>query len=382
VTRVLHVVGTRPNFMKVAPIIKAVERWNEAHGVGEANCISQKLVHTGQHYDAEMSSIFFEQLGLPEPDVYLGVGSGSHAQQTAGLMMALEPVVRAERPDLVVVVGDVNTTVAAALVAVKEQVPVAHVEAGLRSGDRGMPEEINRLVTDRVSSLLFTTSAAADRQLRLEGVDPRWIHFVGNTMIDCLEASRELARSPGGFAELSLDAGGYGLVTLHRPSNVDDPARLGSLVTLLTGVAEQIPVVFPIHVRTAQRLTEAGLLSRLERHPDVHLLPPASYFDFLGLLRDARLVLTDSGGIQAEACVMGTPCLTLRTTTEWVETVQAGVNRLVDPGDVDQALTCVQDELRRPLQRSAVRPELWDGHAAERIVAVIAQWAAEQGGAS
>jgi len=373
-TRLLHVVGTRPNFMKVAPVMAAVDAWNGAKGRGGDVSFRQRLVHTGQHYDAAMSTVFFNDLGLKEPDIYLDVRSGSQAQQTAHLMTALEPIILSESPDLVIVVGDVNSTLAAALVAVKLGIPVAHIESGLRSGDRKMPEEINRMVTDRVSDLLFTTSVAASRTLVREGVADDWTFFVGNTMIDCLETTLPVAMRRAKAAELGLSSHGYALVTLHRPSNVDDTGQLGRLAGVLMRVSERIPVVFPVHARTAGRLQAAGSLHELEQMPGVRLLPPLGYIDFLSLMSDARFVVTDSGGIQAESCVIGTPCITARTTTEWTETLQAGMNVLVDPYDPKAILAAADTVLGRERLDGGVRPELWDGHAAERIVAAIAQW--------
>jgi len=378
--RVLHVVGTRPNFMKVAPVMAAVDAWNASREAGaDAACFEQRLVHTGQHYDAAMSSVFFDDLGLRPPDVYLDVRSGSQAEQTANLMTALEPLMLAESPALVVVVGDVNSTLAAALVATKLGIPVAHIESGLRSGDRNMPEEINRIVTDRISRMLFTTSAAASQRLCSEGVAEDWSFFVGNTMIDCLDTTLPLARQRGKAAELGLPSRGFALVTLHRPSNVDDPEQMTRMARALTALSERVPVAFPVHARTATCLRAAGCLVALEKNPAVLLLPPLGYVDFLSLMSDARLVLTDSGGIQAETCVVGTPCVTTRTTTEWTETLEAGINTLVDPYDEAAIVYVVDDVLSRLLPEAGVRPPLWDGHAAERIVAVIAEWASRKG---
>lgn len=373
--RLLFVAGTRPNFMKVAPVMAAVDAWNTSpQAADSAVHFEQRLVHTGQHYDAVMSSVFFEELGLRAPDVYLDVRSGGQAEQTARLMTSLEPQMMAEDTDLVVVVGDVNSTLAAALVAVKLGIPVAHVESGLRSGDWRMPEEINRMVADRVSRLLFTTSATASELLRREGVAEDWSSFVGNTMIDCLETTLPLARRRAKAVELGLPSRGFALATLHRPSNVDAPAQMNRMARVLIALAKRVPVAFTVHPRTAACLEEAGCLSALRRSPDVHLLPPLGYIDFLSLLGDARLVLTDSGGVQAETCVMGTPCVTARTTTEWTETLEAGLNTLADPYDEAAMLRAADDVLAAPMP-TGVRPELWDGHASERIVAVIADWA-------
>lgn len=362
--------------MKIAPVMAAVDAWNACQEASAGTVrFEQRLVHTGQHYDAAMSSVFFDDLGLKAPDIYLDVRSGSQAEQTANLMTALEPHMLAESPDLIVVVGDVNSTMAAALVATKLGIPVAHIESGLRSGDRTMPEEINRMVTDRVSRILFTTSAAASQRLRSEGVARDWSFFVGNTMIDCLETTLPLARRRAKAAELGLPSRGFALVTLHRPSNVDDPEQMTRMASVLSKVAERAPVAFPVHARTAACLEIAGCLGDLTQDPAIHLLPPLGYIDFLSLMGNARLVLTDSGGIQAESCVVGTPCVTARTTTEWTETLEAGVNVLVDPYAPDAVLSAVDAVLARPVPDAGMRPELWDGRSAERIVRVIAEWA-------
>ena len=381
---ILHVCGARPNFMKVAPIMAAVEAGNArsrpaaAAGSGAASAgFAQTLVHTGQHYDAGLSDVFFAQLGLPQPDYHLGVGSGSHAAQTAHVLERLEPVLLQERPDLVVVVGDVNSTVAAALCAAKLGIPVAHVEAGLRSGDRRMPEELNRLLTDQLADLLFTTERSAGENLAREGVDDARVHFVGNTMIDTLERLLPQARGGEALERLRLTARGYGLVTLHRPSNVDNGAQLGALVAALRRCAERVPLVWPVHPRTRALLGELQYGARRSAEPRLLLSEPLGYLDFLQLMDGARLVLTDSGGIQEETTVLGVPCLTVRTSTERPITLTAGTNRLVDPYDAAAIVGAVDDVLAAPMA-SGVRPELWDGHAAERIVAVITGWAASR----
>ena len=407
--------GARPNFMKVAPVMAAVEAWNArgrpATAVDPGGApvrFAQTLVHTGQHYDAGLSDVFFEQLGLPEPDYHLGVGSGSHATQTAHVLERLEPVLLRERPDLVVVVGDVNSTVAAALCATKLDIPVAHVEAGLRSGDRSMPEELNRLLTDQLADLLFTTEPSAAVNLAREGVDDAKVHFVGNTMIDTLELLLPQAREGEALERHGLTARGYGLVTLHRPSNVDDAAQLEALVGALRHISAHVPLVWPVHPRTRARLgelleaelphveTEQAETGQAERdhvgsdsaEPRLLLTHPLGYLDFLQLMDGARLVLTDSGGVQEETTVLGVPCLTLRTTTERPVTVAEGTNRLVDPHDAAAIVGAVDGVLAAPVPVAGVpvagvpaaglRPELWDGHAAERIVAVIADWAASR----
>jgi UDP-N-acetylglucosamine 2-epimerase (non-hydrolysing) len=378
----LHVCGARPNFMKVAPIMAAVEAWNAAEALAGSSpepavSFAQTLVHTGQHYDAALSHVFFQQLGLPEPDDHLGVGSGSHAAQTAHVLERLEPVLLQERPDLVVVVGDVNSTFAATLCATKLGIPVAHVEAGLRSGDRGMPEELNRLLTDQVANLLFTTECSAGENLAREGIDAAKVDFVGNTMIDTLERLLPQARGGEALERLGLTAHDYGLVTVHRPSNVDDAGRLEALVEALRRTTERVPLVWPVHPRTRARLDELQQAGSGSAEPRLVLTEPLGYLDFLQLMDGARLVLTDSGGIQEETTVLGVPCLTLRTTTERPVTVTEGTNRLVDPCDAAAIVGAVDDVLAAPMPQ-AHRPELWDGHAAERIVAVIADWAASR----
>jgi UDP-N-acetylglucosamine 2-epimerase (non-hydrolysing) len=368
--KLLHVVGTRPNFMKAAAVIAAADRWNES---GAHPCFEQVLVHTGQHYDEKMSHIFFDDLGLPRPDYNLEIGSGTHAQQTAGVMMALEPVVVSEAPDLVMTVGDVNSTMAAALVAAKLNIPVAHVEAGLRSRDRSMPEELNRLVTDQLSDLLFTTSRDADVNLAAEGIPAERIRFVGNTMIDTLETHLPRALESTVLADFGLLPSEYAVVTLHRPSNVDERSGLERLVVMLTETAKRIPVIFPVHARTRERLAQFGLESALRETSSLTLCAPLGYLDFLGLMARARLVLTDSGGIQEETTVLGVPCLTLRKNTERPVTIWEGTNRLVDPEDVGAVLAAARETLSAPMPANR-RPEFWDGHAGDRIVGAVAEW--------
>jgi len=351
---VLHVVGARPNFMKAAPVITALREYG----------VQQTLVHTGQHYDASMSDVFFQQLGLPEPDVNLAVGSGSHGAQTAEIMARFEPVVMEQRPDSVLVYGDVNSTVAAALVCAKLGIRVAHVEAGLRSYDRTMPEEVNRLVTDQLSDLLFTPSDDGDANLLREGVDPQKIYQVGNVMIDTLvrllPAARQVRRTDGVFEQP------YALVTLHRPSNVDDPSGLERLLRTLTCLSEDVPVVFPVHPRTRKRIDEIGGWSATDR---IRLIDPVGYVDFLALQLHARLIVTDSGGIQEESTFLGVPCLTVRPNTERPVTATIGTNVLVGT-DMSRLLT----ESRRIVQgrgKSGSVPPLWDGHAAVRIAEIV-----------
>ena len=369
--------------MKIAPLMAAVDAWNSSASGRHRVRFVQTLVHTDQHYDASVSQVFFQQLGLPKPDYHLGIGSGSHAAQTAQVLERLEPVLVTERPDLVVVVGDVNSTVAAALCAAKLGIAVAHVEAGLRSGDRTMPEEVNRVITDQVADLLFTTERSAGDNLAREGIDDARVHFVGNTMIDTLERLLERARGGDALERMCLTARGYGLVTLHRPSNVDDPAQLERLVAALRRIGEHVRLVWPVHPRTRSRLgrpqhVEGQDVGNGSAESRLLLTEPLGYLDFLQLMDGARLVLTDSGGIQEETTVLGVPCLTLRTTTERPATIREGTNRLVDPRDAAAILGAADVVLAAPMP-TGVRPERWDGHAAERIVAVIADWARPSG---
>lgn len=366
--RILSVVGARPNFMKVAPIHHAVERLVSA-------TIDHSIVHTGQHYDASMSDAFFADLRMPQPAYFLGVGSGSHAQQTAAVMTGFDAVLDQARPDYVIVVGDVNSTVACALVAVKRGIRTAHVEAGLRSFDRAMPEEINRLATDAICDDLFVTEPSGKQNLLHEGVDPRRIHHVGNTMIDSLHAALPRAMASTVLQQLGLASGGYVLATLHRPSNVDDNEQLAMLAGVLSTMAQRMPVVFPVHPRTRKRLEQDGLLDRLRA--GVHLVPPMGYVDFLALMRSAALVVTDSGGIQEETTALGVACITARTTTERPVTVDLGTNVLVPP--TADALVAAFDDVLAGRRRTGRVPELWDGRAAERIVRTVADLIGEAG---
>ncbi len=359
--KLLHVVGARPNYMKAAAVMRAVSR---------RDGFMQARVHTGQHYDAAMNDVFFADLGLPAPDHFLGVGSGTQAEQTARVMLAFEPVLARARPDRVVVYGDVNSTVAAALVAVKRGVPVDHVEAGLRSFDRGMPEEVNRVLTDALADELFIHSPEARGHLLREGRPEASIHDVGNVMIDALEAHLEHARRRpmlATLAEAGLARRGYAVLTLHRPSNVDEPQALAALLAIVGDVARALPVVFPVHPRTRARLDAAR--AEGTRLPDgLRLLPPLGYLDFLALLDGARLALTDSGGVQEETTALGVPCLTLRENTERPITCAVGTNRLVGR-DRDQ----VREALARVLKGewpTGARPPLWDGRAGRRIADV------------
>jgi UDP-N-acetylglucosamine 2-epimerase (non-hydrolysing) len=370
--RVLHVAGARPNFMKVAPVLRALDERG----------VENVLVHTGQHYDAAMSAAFFDDLGLPEPDVHLEVGSGSHAEQTARVMERIEPVLTERRPDLVMVVGDVNSTLAAAIVAAKLWIPVAHVEAGLRSFDRTMPEEINRVLTDQISDLLFTTSPEAEENLSREGIAPERVHFVGNPMIDSLERHLARSRESKALETLGVVTGEYGLVTLHRPSNVDDPATLKGILEALGGVAEKMPVIFPAHPRTVKVMREHSLESLVDlsggpaARGSVTCTEPIGYVDFLALMAGARLVLTDSGGIQEETTILGVPCLTLRANTERPITIAMGTNRLIgsDPEAIGRAASEALDAPRLVPSR----PPLWDGKAGERIADAVVAWGARE----
>jgi len=354
--RLVVVAGARPNFMKIAPLVRELA----ARGRFET-C----LVHTGQHYDAAMSESFFRDLGIPEPDLNLGVGSGSHGAMTAQVLAEMEKVLDARRPDALVVVGDVNSTLAASLAAAKLCIPVAHVEAGLRSFDATMPEEINRRVTDVISQWLFTSEPSGGENLRREGVAPEQIHFVGNVMIDTLQANLARARGLDTLERLGLEPGGYAALTLHRPSNVDEAAKLGALFDVLEEIQREVPIVFPVHPRTSAAI-ERGLGGR---EPQLRLIPPLGYLDFLRLMSEARFVLTDSGGIQEETTVLGVPCLTMRENTERPITITEGTNTLVgsDPATI-------RAEVRKILDgeaRTGRIPEGWDGRAAARIVDVL-----------
>ncbi|HZM86110.1 MAG TPA: UDP-N-acetylglucosamine 2-epimerase (non-hydrolyzing) [Blastocatellia bacterium] len=359
--RIINVVGARPNFMKIAPVIDEMRR--------RPARIEPLLVHTGQHYDESMSDSFFDDLQIPRPDINLEVGSGSHSEQTARVMIAFEQVLLQHPAAWVVVVGDVNSTMAAAIVASKQLVRVAHVEAGLRSRDRTMPEEINRVVTDALADLLLTPSRDANENLLREGVAPEKIRFVGNVMIDSLHRNLERARRSQILYRLNLEPGKYCAMTLHRPSNVDVKETLCGILDALEVICERLPIVFPIHPRTRDRLKQFGLEERIRRHRSLLITDPLGYLDFLHLYSNSRLVLTDSGGVQEETTVLGIPCLTLRENTERPITVTEGTNRVVgsDPEVIkSEALAA----LERPTP-GARAPELWDGRAAGRIVDAI-----------
>jgi UDP-N-acetylglucosamine 2-epimerase (non-hydrolysing) len=354
--KILHIVGARPNFMKVASVMAAMGQ--------RAELFQQWLVHTGQHYDYEMSQVFFEELQMPAPDEFLNCGSGTHAEQTARVMLAFEPALLKYQPDWVFVVGDVNSTLACALVCSKLGVRVAHVEAGLRSWDRSMPEEINRLLTDQVADLLFTPSPEAEANLLREGVDPAKIHFVGNVMIDTLVERLPRAKDRPVVGELGLRRSEYILVTLHRPSNVDDPQPLQEILKALEHLAGGRRVIFPLHPRTRQRMQQLGLQPQ-----KVEFLEPLGYLDFLALTEAAGLVLTDSGGVQEETTYLGVPCLTLRKSTERPVTVTIGTNRLV--ASECAAILEAMEHVGQTEPGCVSRPALWDGEAAHRIVEVM-----------
>jgi UDP-N-acetylglucosamine 2-epimerase (non-hydrolysing) len=371
---VLCVVGARPNFMKMAPILRAFAARNPA--------LPSLLVHTGQHYDADMNDRLFVDLRLPVPDINLEVGSGTHAVQTAEVMRRFEPVVDANNPSCVVVVGDVNSTLACTLVAAKKGIPVAHVEAGLRSFDRSMPEEVNRVLTDQIADLLYTTERLAHANLAREGIDASRAHFVGNVMIDSLLANRAHAvpldetLRRGGIEPSDFDvARGYGVVTLHRPSNVDHVDTLGPLLAVLREVSERLPLVFALHPRTRANVDRFGL-GELVAGTRIVVLPPQGYLEMLGLMSGAALVLTDSGGMQEETTALGIPCLTLRENTERPITIEQGTNTLVGR-DRDAIAREVGEIIAGRGKRGRV-PELWDGHAAERIAAHLSEWLARR----
>jgi UDP-N-acetylglucosamine 2-epimerase (non-hydrolysing) len=362
---ILCVVGARPNYMKIAPIMRAMK--------SAVPPVAVRLVHTGQHYDAEMNDQFFEALGIPQPDVNLEVGSGSHAGQTAAIMCSFEPVLDREHPAAILVVGDVNSTLACALVAVKKGVPVVHVEAGLRSHDRTMPEEINRVLTDQISDLLFITEKSARANLLREGISEERVHFVGNVMIDTLRynlakavpAAETMSRYP---VSSKGTQHGFACITLHRPSNVDDPAVLRSLLIALGEVSRRIPVVFPMHPRTRERIEQHQLQSLLD---PLVILPPVGYLEMLGLMQSSRLVLTDSGGIQEETTALGVPCITLRSNTERPITVEEGTNVLV--GQDAARIVSAAEEILHSGGKAGRIPDLWDGRASERIVDILRQ---------
>jgi UDP-N-acetylglucosamine 2-epimerase (non-hydrolysing) len=354
--KLIIVAGARPNFMKVAPLM-----WE----IGRRPHVEAFLVHTGQHYDQAMSELFFEQLGIPRPDANLGVGSGSHAVQTAEVMRRFEPLVVEQRPDAVVVVGDVNSTIACALTAVKLGVPVAHVEAGLRSFDRSMPEEINRVLTDAISRWLFVTESSGLENLRREGVADERVFFVGNVMIDTLLACRARSERSTILEDLGLVDRGYAVLTLHRPANVDEPATFDGLLRAIGRIGRRLPIVFPVHPRTRRSLEDRDPAAL----PGLRLVDPLGYLDFLKLMAHARLVLTDSGGLQEETTALGVPCLTMRKNTERPATVEEGTNLLVGL-DPDRIVAEALRALAAPPGAARI-PELWDGRASSRILDIL-----------
>jgi UDP-N-acetylglucosamine 2-epimerase (non-hydrolysing) len=353
--KIVHVVGARPNFMKVAPVMSAISQLRH---------FDQTLVHTGQHYDANMSDIFFQQLGIPAPDINLGIGAGSPVAQTAQIMLRFEEIVATEKPGLTLVYGDVTSTIAAALVSVKNGIPVGHVEAGLRSRDRSMPEEINRLLTDQISNILFTPSEDGSQNLVREGVDARRVYFVGNVMIDTLVRLLPQAKRP----EIQIPEK-YVLVTLHRPSNVDEPTELRRIAETLVELSRKIPVIFPVHPRTRQKLMQFDFSARAAK--GFTLIEPVGYLEFLALQRNATAVITDSGGIQEETTFLGVPCITVRENTERPITVKSGTNVLVGR-DMRRLTTEVDRILGGDAKRGTI-PALWDGRAGERIAEILAK---------
>lgn len=364
--RLACIVGARPNFMKIAPILRALSKYD---------CVESKLIHTGQHYDKSLSDVFFEELEIPRPDVSLNVGSGTHAQQTADILVAVEKVfldaaAKGEAFDRVIVVGDVNSTLAATLAAAKLCIPVAHVEAGLRSFDRTMPEEVNRLATDALSDLLLCSEPEGVQHLLAEGKSPEAIHLVGNVMIDTLLSQLNKAKAKSTLRDNLVEPGNYAVVTLHRPSNVDTLPALSGLVKVLLKTASKLPIVFPIHPRTQNRLTEFGLLKQLEQAANIRVLGPLGYHDFLCLTSQAKVIVTDSGGLQEESTALGVPCLTMRENTERPITVELGTSTLI--GSSPEMLDEYLQQVIRGEYKTGVCPELWDGKAAERIAEIVA----------
>lgn len=355
--KVLNIVGARPNFMKIAPIVREMAR--------RADEFEPLIVHTGQHYDEAMSDSFFRDLGIPKPNYHLEIGSASHAVQTAKIMIAFEPIVLEEKPDWVLVVGDVNSTIACAIVCAKLGVKIAHVEAGLRSRDRAMPEEINRILTDSISDLLLTTSQDADVNLKHEGVPDEKVKFVGNVMIDSLFYNLEKAKALKTKDELGLTANEYAVLTLHRPSNVDDEAILGPMLDALCEISKRIPIVFPVHPRTRANIGKFGFADRVAQS-NIKLIEPLGYLDFMNVYSGARLVLTDSGGLQEETTALGIPCLTLRENTERPITIELGTNVLVGT-DPEKIKAAANEILDGGSKKETKIPPLWDGRAAERI---------------
>ena len=358
--KIINVVGARPNFMKIAPIMKACEA---------SGAIDTILVHTGQHYDKKMSDLFFRQLGIPEPDINLEIGSASHAVQTAEIMKTFEPVVLKHKPDAVLVVGDVNSTIACGLVAVKLGVKLIHVEAGLRSFDRSMPEEINRILTDSISDILFCTEQSGVDNLINEGISKQKAFLVGNVMIDTLLKNKNKAEESNILNQFNLNGNGFATLTLHRPANVDDPIVFSRILDALEVIQNDMPIIFPVHPRTRQNLASLGLDQRMKDMPNLQLVDPLGYLDFLKLMASARLVLTDSGGIQEETTILKVPCLTLRENTERPITTEIGSNQIV--GTNPDVIIKAYRQATGSNWREPKIPPLWDGHAAERIVSIL-----------
>ncbi len=360
--KILNICGARPNFMKIAPLMDAFKSYPQ---------IVPLIVHTGQHYDANMSALFFDDLGIPKPDINLEVGSGSHARQTAEIMTRFEPIVLEQQPDAVLVVGDVNSTIACSLVATKLEIPVIHVEAGLRSFDRAMPEEVNRVMTDCISDLLLVSEPSGVENLRHEGIPDDRVELVGNVMIDTLERHRQRAEASTVHADIGVTPGRYGLVTMHRPSNVDDVATFSGIIDALESIQGDVPLVFCMHPRTRATASSNGLLERLEGLPRLIITPPQGYLEFLALMNGAAVIITDSGGMQEEATILGVPCLTARDNTERPITLECGTNKLV--GTTAQGILDGFASIEEMRARATKKPPLWDGKAAERIAAIIAQ---------
>lgn len=358
--KIINVVGARPNFMKIAPLVEAMANRPE---------IRARLVHTGQHYDHAMSKLFFDELGLPAPDMHLGIGSGRAGEQLGKTIIEFEKVLIADKPDVVVVVGDVNATIACGLATVRHGIKLAHVEAGLRSFDRTMPEEINRLLTDQIADLLFITEKSARENLLREGIAPEKIFFVGNVMIDSLQKHRQRAEYSTILESLCVTPRHYGLITLHRPSNVDEPENLREILGALREIQRELPLIFPVHPRTRKHIQLFGLSDALSAAPQLRLTEPLGYLDFLKLMVHARFVLTDSGGIQEETTVLGVPCITVRHNTERPITVEVGTNEVIGSGGARIVEACTR-ALRGHWKKGAM-PELWDGRAAVRIVEVL-----------
>lgn len=358
--KIILVVGARPNFMKVGPVYFALR---------DSEYFQPYLVHTGQHYDKKLSQVFFDHLGFPEPDRYLGVGSGTHAEQTAKVMVEFEKVLFSEKPELVMVAGDVNSTIACALDAVKLHIPVAHLEAGLRSFDSDMPEEINRILTDSISEILLTPSPDGDDNLTKEGIDSRKIFFVGNAMIDSLKKHEIEAENSNVLEKFALEKKNFGLITLHRPSNVDNKENFLKIINAFDHIQKQLPLVFPIHPRTLNRIDEFSLKSRFDNMQNFKLIEPQGYFDFLKMEKYAKIVLTDSGGIQEETTVLDVPCLTIRENTERPITITQGTNKLV--GTDTEKIILETEKILNGENSVGKTPEFWDGKTAERVVKVF-----------